>query len=197
AGGVLISAAMRLASVGVMLLTVVAAWLVPDWTRLWLLFAPPPPLVKLPMLPLPLVTVPLALCACEPALLSADDPFDFDVVLRVDRRTRGDLGGDVVVERTDIDRTGDADKAAGDADDEGLHIGVVAGVDVDALARAREPLVQGVDLRVGADHGLGRRADQGHPDRAGDADKAARPGRHDVEDVLARLGLHDDAVRRG
>src|SRR5208282_4378106 len=75
AGGVLISAAMRLASVGVMLLTVVAAWLVPDWTRLWLLFAPPPPLVKLPMLPLPLVTVPLALCACEPALLSADDPF--------------------------------------------------------------------------------------------------------------------------
>ena len=132
----------------------------------------------------------------EAADVLQPDRVDLDVVLGRHRRPGLDVRRDVVVDDAHVDRAGDADEPACDAEHEGLDFDAVGRVDVDALVAVRGTLVQAVDDGVAVHHSLGARVDQRHADGARDADEAARTGDHDVQDVLARLRLHDDAMRR-
>ena len=119
---------------------------------------------------------------------------DLDVAFCGDGSARIDLGLDVVVQCSNIDRARGADETARDADHERAHRRVVRRVDVDALLAVGQALMRAVDDRVGVDHGIGLPVDQRDANGARDADKASGRCRHDVQHVLRGLRLHDHPV---
>src|SRR5262249_27746830 len=104
---------------------------------------------------------------------------DLDIALGRDLGARLDLRLGVIVDRPDIDRARNADEAARDPDDEGLHVHGVGRVYGDALAAVGEALVQAVEDGVAADDRVGLHAEQGDADGTRDADEAAGAGGHD------------------